>query len=270
MDSAGLDPARPRSGGAEGGVELKVVRLEPDGGLSVRDGTAIPATDTPAISRSFSRADGKRAIIIIAIFMGVGACYWFMLPAIQSKIIPHVASGPSGPWVLRPILAFHFGAVAVMTSVTVPLIMGPLRRKWKHEDAALGSRYDPFAGRPGKPALFLLRGIFLLIVYAAALPFYLLSWETVGPDGIEQRLAWVTLHHSFQDIASLETIPAGERSESLRQNGPWYSIELRSGRSITWSLDNEGTTQDELTAIATFVAQRSGLAWATRSDARAR
>ena len=236
----------------------------------MRDGTAIPDIDTPAISRNFSRADGKRAIISMAIFVGVCVCYWFMLPGIQSKIIPHVASGPSGPWVLRPILAFHFGAVAVMASVTVPLIAGPLKRKWKHEDAALGSRYDPFAGRPVKRVLFVLGGTLLLIIYAAALMFYLLSWETVGPDGIEQHLPWATLHHSFQDIASLETIPDGERSDSLNRNGPWYSIKLRSGRSITWSLNNEGTTQDELTAMTTFVAQRSGLAWATRSDARAR
>lgn len=236
----------------------------------MQDGTDIPDTDTPAISRNFSRTDGKRAIIGIVIFVIVGVCYWFMLPGIQSKIIPHVASGPSGPWVLRPPLPFHFGAMAVMTSVTVPLVAGPLRRRWKHEDAALGSRYDPFAGRPVKRALFVLGGTLLLILYASALMFYLLSWEIVGPDGIEQHLPWGTLHHSFQDIASLEAIPAGQRSDSLKQDGPWYSIKLRSGRSITWSLDNEGTTQDELTAMTTFVAQRSGLAWETRSDARAR
>lgn len=236
----------------------------------MRDGTAIPDTDTPAISRNFSRVDGKRAIISIALFVSVGVCYWLMLPVIQSKIIPYVASGPSGPWVLRPILPARFGAMAVMTSVTFPFVAVPLKRKWKHEDAALGSRYDPFAGRPVQQTLFVLRGIFLLIVYASALVFYLLTWQIVGPDGIEQHLPWATLHHSFQDIASLETIPDGERSDSLNRDGPWYSIKLRSGRSITWSLDNEGTTQDELTAMTTFVAQRSGLAWVTRSDARAR
>ena len=230
----------------------------------------MPDIDTPAIARNFSRADGKRAIISIAILVVVGVCYWFMLPGIQSKLIPDAAGGTNGPWVLRPILAFHFGAVAVMTSVTVPFIVGLLKRKWKHEDAALGSRYDPFAGRPVKRAIFLLQGILLLIVYSAALMFYLLSWETIGSDGIEQHLPWTTLHHSFQDIASLETIPDGERSDSLKQNGPWYSVKLQSGRHITWSLDNEGITQDELTAMTTFVANRSGLAWARRSDARAR
>ena len=236
----------------------------------MRNGTTTSDRDTPAISRNFSRSDGKRAGISIAILVVVGACYWFMLPGIQSQIIPDAPGGTNGPWVLRPILAFHFGAVAVMACVTVPLIAGPLKRKWKHEDAASGSRYDPFAGRPVRRAIFVFKGAVLLIVYAAALMFYLLSWETMGPGGIEQHLPWTTLHHSFQDIASLETIPDGERSDSLKQNGPWYSIRLRNGRSITWSLDNEGITQDELTAITTFVAQRSGLAWARRSDTRAR
>ena len=236
----------------------------------MQDGTTTSDRDTPAISRSFSRLDAKRAGIGIAIFVVVGACYWFILPAIQSQIIPDAPGGTNGPWVLRPILAFHLGAMAVMATVTLPLIAGPLRRRWKHEDAALGSRYDPFAGQPVKHPMFVLKTFLLLIVYASALIFYLLSWETIGPDGIVQHLPWTTLHHSFQDIASLETIPDGERSESLKQNGPWYSIKLRSGRSIEWSLENEGITQDELTAIATFVARRSGLAWAGRSDARAR
>lgn len=230
----------------------------------------MPNTDTPALSRNFSRTDGKRAILSFAILLVVAACYWFMLPAIQSKIVPNAAGGANGPWVVRPILAFHFAAVAMMASVTLPLVAGPLRRKWKHEDAAIGSRYDPFAGRPVKRKLYVFKGIFLLVVYAAAPMFYLLTWETIGPDGIKQHLPWTTLHHSFQDIASLETIPDGERSDSLNQDGPWYSILLRSGRSITWSLRNEGTTQEELTAIAKFVAQRSGQAWVRRGDAHAR
>lgn len=239
--------------------------------MAVRNGTtATPDRGTPAILRSFSRADVKRAGIRLAIFGVVCVCYWFILPGIQSQIIPDAPGGTNGPWVLRPIFAFRFGAMAVMASVTLPIIVGLLERRWKHGDAASGSGYDPFAGRPVERALFVFKGVLLLIIYAAALMFYLLSWETIGPDGMERHLPWTTLHHSFQDIASLETIPDGERSDSLKQNGPWYSINLRSGRSMTWSLDNEGITQDELTAITTFVARRSGLAWVRRSDTRAR
>ena len=125
----------------------------------------MPDIDTPAVSRNFSRVDAKRAIIGFAIFVAVGVCYWFMLPGIQSKIIPDAAGGTNGPWVLRPILAVHFGAAGVMTSVTVPIITVPLKRKWKHGDAVLG-RYNPFAGRPAEHALFVFKGIFLLILYA--------------------------------------------------------------------------------------------------------
>ena len=226
--------------------------------------------DTPAITRSFSRTDFNRSIINVALVAAVAACNWFMLPAIQSLIIPNAAGGANGPWVLRPILAFHFGAMAVMTSVTVPLLTISLRRNWKREDAAIGSRYDPFAGSRLKRADFYFKGILLLIIYGAFLIFYLLSWETIGPDGIDQHLPWTTLHHSFQDIASLELVPDGERSDSIGENGPWYSIKLRSGRSITFSPDNEGVKQDELAAMTAFVAQRCELGWTRRTDSHKR
>lgn len=221
-------------------------------------------------TRDFGRTDGKRALISVGALVFVFACYWLLLPVLQSQLIPDAPGGARGPWVLRPILAFHFGAVGVMACLTAPLITDFLRRRWANEDAALGSRYDPFRGRPGQRALFVLRGGALLLVYAASLMFYLLSWTRIGPDGIEQRLPWTRLRHDFGDVVSLTTIPDGERSESLRQNGPWYSIELRSGRTIILSLDNEGTRPDELEAMATFVADRSGLSWVTRSDTSVR
>jgi hypothetical protein len=222
------------------------------------------------MSRGLSRIDGTRAFISVAILASAGICYWFLLPAIQSLIIPNAPGGRNGPWVLRPIVAFRFGAMAVMAAVTVPLLTRPLRRMWAREDAALGTRYDPFHNRPGKRVLLVVQGFLLLAIYASALLFYLFSWEIIGPDGIEQRLPWTTRHHSFQDIVSLETIPDGERSESITQEGPWYRITFKSGRSISWGSDNEGCTRDELSAMATFIADRSGRAWARRRDSRAR
>lgn len=225
---------------------------------------------TPVRSRGFTRVDATRAFISVVILAIVSVCYWFTLPALQSLIVPSVPGGRNGPWVLRPILAFHFGAVVVMASVTVPLITWPLWKVWAREDATLGTRYDPFQGRPVKRALLVVKSLLLLAIYAAALLFYLLSWEVIGPQGIEQRLPWTTLNHSFQDISSLETIPNGERSESIRQDGPWYSVKFKGGRSFTLSEDNEGTTHEELTAMTAFIAERSGLVWARRSDARSR
>jgi hypothetical protein len=227
-------------------------------------------TETPTMSRGFSKVDGKRAFIILVIVAIASVCYWFILPAIQALIIPNAPGGPNGPWVVRPIMAIHFCAVAVMAAVTVPFILRPIQRVWARQDAALGSRHDPFHGRPLMRVLFFVKGFLLLAVYASALVFYLFSWTIIGPNGIQQSLPWTTLNHSFQDIVSLETIPDGERSESITQNGPWYSIKLKSGRFISLSDANEGCTRDELSAMTTFIADRSGLAWARRSDARVR
>jgi hypothetical protein len=157
-----------------------------------------------------------------------------------------------------------------MAAATVPLIIRPLRKVWAREDADLGSRYDPFHCVLALRVLFFVKGLLLLAVYAAALVFYLFSWTKVGPDGIEQRLPWATLNHTFGDILSLEMIPDGERSESLRQNGPCYSVTFKGGRYLSLSADNEGTTHEELRALTAYIADRSGLRWARRADARAR
>jgi hypothetical protein len=234
----------------------------------MRLNTTMPDTNTPAVSRGFGRTDGKRGIVAAAILLGSVACYWLVLPLIQSMIIPRAPGGANGPWVVRPEGPLRICAAAVLACVTVPFLAGPLKRKWDNEDAASGSRYDPLAGRPVKRALFVLKAIVLLTVWGAGLMFYLLSWETIGPDGMKEHLPWATLRHPFQDVASLETIPEGLRSDTLGKDGPWYAVKLRSGRTMTWSLDNEGMTRDELAAMTTFVAQRSGMAWGFRGDAR--
>lgn len=223
---------------------------------------------SPKIRRGFSRSDARRAFTGIAMLAIVAAGYWFILPAVQSLIIPAAPGGGMGPWVVRPILALHFGAAAVMAVLTLPFIMRPLQKVWAREDAASGSRYDPFHARRAERAALFVKGFLLLAVYAIALVFYLFSWTRIGPDGIEQRLPWTTQNHPFQDIVSLETIPDGERSDSLTQNGPWYSIRFGSGRPVTFSRDNEGISRDELRAMTDYIAGRSGLIWVRRKDAR--
>ena len=55
----------------------------------MRNGTTTTSDrGTLAILRSFSRADVKRGGIRLAIFGVVCVCYWFILPGIQSQIIP--------------------------------------------------------------------------------------------------------------------------------------------------------------------------------------
>jgi len=222
----------------------------------------------PTATRDFSRPDAKRMFLTLACFVCVGACNWLLLQLIQSQVIPKGVGGDNGPWVIRPILAFHFGAMAIMTAVSLLILLAPLQRKWKREDTAAGTRYDPFTDQPLKQIRFIVASLLLLIVYGASLLFYLFSWTTIGPKGIVEHLPWGTLNHPFTDIASLECIPDGMRSATLQQDGPWYSINLRSGRSIRLSLDNEGLTSKDLIAVKEFVAARTRLAWAKRTDAR--
>lgn len=222
----------------------------------------------PNLRRSFGWVDLKRHFIFAFILGTLSVGNWFMLPAIQSLVIPNAPGGKTGPWVVRPIVAFHFGAVALMVPVTLPLFLRPFRQVWKRDDATLGGQHAPLDGQTETPRPFLIQASFLLAIYATAFVFYLFSWEMIGPDGIEQHLPWTTLTHSYRDIASLKTIPDGDRSDSIRQDGPWYSITLTSGRYITLSHDNEGSTDEELRAMAAYVAKRSGLNWVRRSDAR--
>lgn len=226
-------------------------------------------TETPQNLRGFSRTDASRAFIIVPMLGAVGAGYWFLLPVIQSLIIPSAPGGREGPWVVRPILAAHFGATAVLAAVTLPLITGPLRALWKREDAALGTQFDPYRDQPVKHGAMVVKGL-LLAIYASGLVFYLFSWTKIGPDGIEQHLPWATLHHAFEDIESLEMIPEGGRSNSMKQDGPWYSVTFPSGRFLTLSTDNEGTSRDELRAMAAFIAKRSRLDWARKREAHGR
>ncbi len=221
---------------------------------------------TPLMSRGITGRDALRGVISIAILAILCVCYWFALPAVQSPIIPRAPGGKDGPWVVRPILAVHFVAVAVLAAVTLPLITWPLWRIWKREDVALGTQFQPFQGQTGTYALLVVKASLLLAVYAVGLLFYLFSWTFIGPSGIEECLPWTTLHFSFQDISSLETIPSGERDESISKDGPRYTVKFKGGRSIEMSEENEGTTLDELTAMATFIAERSGRSWVRWSD----
>lgn len=226
-------------------------------------------SEGPALSRGYSLVDGKRAAIGIAAMGFVGAGYWFLLPAIQGLIIPMGFGGAEGPWVFRPNQAFRFGATAVLSCVTLPVIFGPFQDRFRQEDASLGTRYDPFQGRRAKRRAFVFKGFAFLLIYSFGMIFYFFSWTIVGPAGIDERVPWATRHHSYDAIEVLEVIPAGERSDSIKQYGPWYSIRLRTGRRVSLSGENEGATPEELEAMARYVTDRTGLDWQRRNDSRA-
>ena len=224
----------------------------------------------PVAVRKISGADRWRAISMLAIFAGVGAGYWLLLPGIQSLIIPDGPGGKDGPWVIRPIVAIHAVSAGLLAALTVVFILVPLRKRWACEDAALGTRYDPLQGQSMLRVVLLLKGSLLMLVYAAGLAFYLFSWEIVGPDGILEHVPWATRKYAFQEVAMLEYIPDGERSDFLVRNGPWYAVTLKDARRIAFSLDNEGMTPEELVALTAMIADRTGLAWMKVPDARVR
>jgi hypothetical protein len=219
-------------------------------------------------ARDFSGANAMRVVVFVATSAIVFVGYWLMLPRIQSLIIPSISGGDKGPWLVRPDLGFHFGAAAAMAGVTVPVLTWPLDQIWKREDGTLGTRYDPLQKIPAARGILLVKAFFLLAVYVTGLVFYLFSWTLIGPGGIEQRLPWTTRKHSYQDIVWLETIPDGERSNSIAQDGPWYLVRLKDGQSITLSHENEGVTAEELRAMTTYIADRSGIRWARKNDSR--
>jgi hypothetical protein len=57
------------------------------------------------------------------------------------------------------------------------------------------------------------------------------------------------------------------RSNALAQNGPWYTVQFADGHSFTFSHDNEGCSEAELSSIATFIAEQSRQTWKLRDDA---
>lgn len=208
---------------------------------------------------------------LLAMVSILAPVYWKLLPAVQSRILPRATGGANGPWVVRPDLGHHIMGVAVLTLVTVFVLLVPLSRLLRRPDARSSTREGPSHGQPVRNAVRMprmLKAAFLLLVYCLSFMLYFFSWTTVGPNGIEERLPWRTRHHSFQEVESLESIPDGMRSDALEANGPWLRLNFRGGTHLDFSLDNEGMRPEELNAIKTYAAARSGLPWETRSDIR--
>lgn len=218
--------------------------------------------------RQLGRLDIPRfATVLIAMALTFSAFY-FLLPVLQRLTLPTAPGGVSRPWVLRPILAVHFCACAFMTAVSVPLILRSFRRRWQLQDGLLGTRFDPFHQRPGRRVALYAKGLLLFGIYGLALLFYLLSWEMIGPNSVEQHFLWTTRRHTYGQITSLATLPNGMRSNSLAKSGPWYEVHFADGKTLDFGKENEGTTDAELATIASFIAARSGQPWKIREDAR--
>ena len=212
--------------------------------------------------------DAGRSVVVLALLAVVFSAWFFLLPWIQAAVLPTATGGPQGPWVLRPIIAVRFCASAFLSALSLPFLMKRFGRRWNAADAAVGTRYDPFRGRPGGLAMMLLAGSALALIYGVALLFYVCSWTVVGPAGIEERLPWGRRSHSFDQIASLEMIPGGMHSDEVARDGPWHRIVFVDDRNFTFGNGNEGCSEAEISAIATFIAKQSRQTWRVRPDAK--
>jgi hypothetical protein len=106
------------------------------------------------------------------------------------------------------------------------------------------------------------------LVYLSSLFFYLYSWTVISPAGIEEHLPWGPRNYRYDQIRSLETIPAGFRSESLATDGPCDDVILQNGRAIDFSPENEGISGAEIKAVEEFIAARAAKEWKVPSDAQ--
>jgi hypothetical protein len=221
----------------------------------------------PERIRQFKLRDGARMLGFLSALAAIFAASFFILPELQGLLVPAAPGGQMGPWVIRPILALHFGACGVAAAALTPLATAPLRRRWRAQDAAEGTRFDLFHNRPAARVVLYIKGTLLVGIYLISLVFYLLSWTVIGPDGVDEHLPWGVRHHALSSIASLTVIPDGFHVDSLAKNGPWYEVGFEEGRRVTFGEDNEGISKPELAAAAEFLASRSGRAWQIARDA---
>jgi hypothetical protein len=221
-------------------------------------------------TRKLGRSDAGRMAIVFAFLVGIFAVWYFVLPAIRALFSPTASGGDQGPWVVWPIIAIRFCACAVLTAVSVPLAMQPLRRRWLAQDIAAGSCYDPYRKQPFRKACVYLAGSALLVIYGAALVFYVSWWDIVGPAGITEHGPFGSKTHSFDQIRSLEVVSKRMRRDDdhLVGDGPWHRVEFIDGRSYAFGRDNEGWSEAEESAIAEYIAEKSKQTWYVREKAR--
>lgn len=220
----------------------------------------------PAV-RKFNKVDAMRVTLFLTALAVVFAGLFFLLPWIQRLFLPS-ARPATDHWVVRPHIAFRFCACAILSALSLPVLLRPVQKRWRAQDAASGTVYVPFQNRPFGKVGILISGSLLAVIYASALAFYLSSWTVVSTSGIESRAMWKRRSHSFDHVRSLDTIPAGMRSDKSAQDGPWYCVSFDDGSSFTFSEDNEGCSDSDLVEIAEFISTKAQRQRYTREDAR--
>jgi hypothetical protein len=211
--------------------------------------------------------DGGRMVIALVLLAGIFAAWYFVLPWIRALFLPTASGGVVGPWMVYPNVAARFCACAFLSAVSLPFVMIGLRKRWNDADAAAGTRYDPFRGRPLAKIGPYLAGSVLCVIYGLALYFYFSCWAIVGPAGIDDRGPWRRKTHSFDQITSLEVVTRQMRHDDdhlIGNDGPWHKVAFVDGGTFDFGPEHEGCSEADISAIEKFIAQRSGKAWRVR------
>lgn len=217
--------------------------------------------ETPQPSRSLHRVDFIRGgIVFVAVTLLFIACF-LALPSIQKRVSPAVPGGAMGPWLIRPEWTFRIGVSALVSALSIPLLMRPLHRLWIEQDAALGGSHNPLGGPPGKRLGIYLRAGLTAVACAISLFAYFGTWVIIGPDYLEHRLFWRVTKFHYGYVRALE-IPDIRRSNLfIGEEGASYKIQLTTGQVIFIGMDNEGMTRDELAAIGAFLEGKTKKKW---------
>jgi len=213
--------------------------------------------------------DAARSATVLGLLIVTFAAWFFVLPWIQMIFLPTASGGATGPWVIRPPLPVRFCACAILAATTMALLLRFLRKRWNAQDAAAGTQYDPYLNRPLAKAGPYIAGSALVLIYSAALLIYLFSWAFVGPNGIAEHSLWIRRNHAFDQVMLLETIPHGTSRTAASKDGPQYTVFFTDGRKFSISIDNEGCSEADVSAIAKYIAERSNKQRLVRAGGRA-
>lgn len=212
-------------------------------------------TPTPTAPRTTAdriTVAGRMAISFVALGAAFGLL-WLALPLARAAMLP---PAPPGGWVLGPPVAFRFGASAVLTAFTLPLVLRPLGRRWRERDlAARGAPLDPLASAPRLRAKSLIQGALLLIVYLVSGAFYFASYTEVLADRFVDHSLFGTRGYDYHRVSALELqAPAGDQPER-------YALRFDDDGWAYFSTDQEGTTAEEIAEVAAHIAAHTGLPW---------
>lgn len=195
---------------------------------------------------------GRMAISLLALGAVFGL-FWLALPILRTALQP---VAPPGGWVLGPPVALRFAACAVLSACSFPWMLRPLGRRWRERDLAeRGAPLDPLAASPARKTGALIQGMLLLAVYGAGGAFYFTSYTEVLLDRIIVHGPLGARSHGYAEVSAMELqAPTGGQPER-------YALRFKDGRWAYFGSDAEGTTSDEISAIAAHLSARTGLSW---------